>query len=109
MGAAGYTRSGKNIKIDHTLFAASMPDPANPNALISDSIKFLLALPLTQASMDQLKKDILLSGQSTDAYWTTAWNTFVTTPGNASNTAIVKSRLASLYQYLMRLAEYQLS
>jgi uncharacterized protein (DUF1800 family) len=109
MGAAGYTRSGKNIKIDHTLFAASMPDPANPNALIRDSIKFLLALPLTQASMDQLKKDILLSGQSTDAYWTTAWNTFVTTPGNASNTAIVKSRLASLYQYLMRLAEYQLS
>jgi hypothetical protein len=109
MGAAGYTRSGKNIKIDHTLFASSMPDPGNPNALISDSIKYLLTLPLTQASRDQLKRDILLSGQNTDAYWTTAWNTFVTTPGNTANTNIVKTRLASLYQYLMRLAEYQLS
>jgi uncharacterized protein (DUF1800 family) len=109
MGAAGYTRSGKNIKIDHTLFAASMPDPGNPNALISDSIKYLLTLPLTQASRDQIKRDILLSGQTTDSYWTTAWTTFVTTPGNAANTTIVKTRLASLYQYLMRLAEYQLS
>jgi uncharacterized protein (DUF1800 family) len=109
MGAAGYTRSGKNIKIDHTLFASSMPDPGNPNALISDSIKYLLTLPLTQASRDQLKRDILLSGQSTDAYWTTAWNTFVTTPGNTANANIVKTRLASLYQYIMRLAEYQLS
>lgn len=109
MGAAGYTRSGKNIKIDHTLFASSMPDPGDPNALVSDSIKYLLTLPLTQASRDQIKKDILLSGQTTDAYWTTAWNTFISTPGNMANTTIVKTRLASLYQYLMRLAEYQLS
>lgn len=109
MAGNGYTRSGKNIRIDHTIFAASMPDPANPNALISDSIKYLLTIPLSQSSRDQIKKDILLSGQTTDAYWTTAWTTFVTTPGNASNTTIVRTRLATLYQYLMRLAEYQLS
>ncbi len=109
MNASGYTRMGRNIKIDHTIFAASMPDPGDPNKLIQDSIQYLLTLPLTQTSMDQIKRDILLSGQSTDGYWTTAWNTFVSNPGNTTNTSIVKSRLASLYQYLMRLAEYQLS
>jgi len=109
MGSLGYTRAGRKIKIDHTLFAASMPNPGNPNALIEDSIKYLLTLPLTQASRDQIKKDILLGGQITDGYWTGAWNTFINDPGNMANTAIVKSKLASLYQYLMRLAEYQLS
>lgn len=109
MAAGGYTRAGKNIKIDHTLFAASMPNPGDPDALIADSVKYLLTLPLTQASRDQLKKDILLSGQTTDAYWTTAWTTYTGNPANTTNAAIVKTRLASLYQYLMRLSEYQLS
>ena len=109
MNGNGYTRSGKNIKIDHTIFAGSMPDPGNPGKLIEDSIKYLLPLPLTQASRDQLKKDILLGGQDSDSYWTTAWNTFKNNPGDTANTSIVKTRLASLYQYLLRLAEYQLS
>jgi uncharacterized protein (DUF1800 family) len=109
MNANGYTRSGKTIKIDHTIFTGSMPDPGNPAKLIEDSIKYLLPLPLTQASRDQLKKDILLGGQDNDSYWTTAWNTYKTNPGDTANTSIVKVRLASLYQYLLRLAEYQIS
>jgi uncharacterized protein (DUF1800 family) len=109
MNANGYTRSGKTIKIDHTIFAGSMPDPGNPSKLLEDSIKYLLPLPLTQTSRDQLKKDILLGGQDNDSYWTSAWNTFKTNPGDTANTSIVKTRLASLYQYLLRLAEYQLS
>ena len=109
MGATGYTRAGKTIKIDHTLFAASMPNPGDPNALVTDSVKYLLTLPLTQASRDQIKRDILLSGQTTDGYWTTAWLTYINNPANTANATIVKTRLASLYQYLMRLAEYQLS
>jgi hypothetical protein len=109
MNGNGYTRSGKNIKINHAIFAQSMPNPGDPNMLIEDSIKYLLPLPLTQASRDQLKKDILLSGQTTDGYWTTAWNTYINNPGDTANTNIIKTRLASLYQYLLRLAEYQLS
>jgi uncharacterized protein (DUF1800 family) len=109
MNANGYTRSGINIKISHTIFAQLMPAPGDPNKLIEDSVKYLLALPLTQASRDQLKTDILLSGQSTDGYWTSAWNTFISNPGDTANATIVKTRLAALYQYLLRLAEYQLS
>lgn len=109
MANAGYTRNGKTIKIDHTVFARSLPNPGDPNALIADSIKYLLPLPLTQASMDKLKSDILLSGQTSDFYWTNAWNAFIANPNDTANANIVKTRLASLHQYLMRLSEYQLS
>lgn len=105
----GYTRSGKNIRIDPTVFAKSLPNPGDPNLLISDSVKYLFRLPLTQASMDQLKKDILLSGQTQDFYWTNAWNAWIANPNDTTNATIVKTRLKDLYQYLMKLAEYQLA
>ncbi len=105
----GYTRSGKNIRIDPTIFAKSLPNPGDPNALITDSITYLFRLTLTQASRDQLKKDIILGGQTNDYYWTNAWNAWVANPNDMTNATIVKTKLKDLYQYLMKLAEYQLS
>ncbi|MFN8244296.1 MAG: DUF1800 domain-containing protein [Ferruginibacter sp.] len=105
----GFTRNGKNIRIDPTLFAKSLPNPGDPNALVSDSIFYLLRLPLTQASKDQLKKDIILGGQTSDYYWTNAWNAWIANPNDTTNANIVKTKLRDLYQYLMKLAEYQLS
>ncbi len=105
----GYTRGGKNIRIDPTIFAKSLPNPGDPNLLISDSITYLFRLPLIQASRDQLKVDILLSGQTSDFYWTNAWNAYIANPGDMTNANIVRTRLTALYQYLMKLAEYQLA
>jgi len=105
----GYTRSGKNIRIDPTIFAKTLPNPGDPNLLISDSIKYLFRLPLTQTSMDQLKKDIILGGQTNDNYWTNAWNAWIANPNDMTNATIVKTKLKDLYQYLMKLAEYQLA
>ena len=105
----GYTRGGKTIKIDPTDFAKTLPAPGDPNKLISDSIKYLFRLPLTQASMDQLKRDIILGGQSNDFYWTNAWTAWIANPNDTVNANIVKTKLRDLYQYLMKLAEYQLS
>lgn len=109
MMSNGYTRGGKTIKIDPTLFAKSLPAPGDPNKLISDSIKYLFRLTLTQASMDQLKRDIILGGQTNDLYWTNAWNAWIANPNDTANATIVKTKLKDLYQYLMKLAEYQLS
>jgi hypothetical protein len=50
-----------------------------------------------------------LSGQTSDNYWTSAWNGFINNPADMTNANIVKTRLKSFYQYLMRLAEHQLS
>ena len=109
MSNSGYTRNGKNIKIDFVLFAKTMPNPGDPNALISDSVNYLFRLPLIQASRDQLKTDILLSGQTQDYYWTNAWTAYIANPADVVNGTIVKNRLRDLYQYLMKLAEYQLA
>jgi uncharacterized protein (DUF1800 family) len=105
----GYTRTGKNIRIDPTIFAKSLPNPGDPNALISDSVTYLFRLPLTQASRDQLKKDIILGGQTNDGYWTNAWTAWIANPNDTVNANIVKTKLKDLYQYLMKLAEYQLA
>lgn len=109
MANSGYTRNGKTIKIDFIAFAKSMPNPGDPNVLIDDSVTYLFRLPLTKASKDQLKTDILLSGQVQDHYWTDAWLAYIANPNDTANATIVKNRLRDLYQYLMKLAEYQLA
>jgi hypothetical protein len=109
MLSSGYTRSGKKIVIDPTIFAKSLPNPGDPNALVNDSITYLFRLPLLQASKDQLKKDIILGGQTNDTYWTNAWNAWMANPNDTVNATIVKTKLKDLYQYLLKLAEYQLA
>ena len=106
---AGYTRSGKKLKVDPILFTKKISNPADPNILISESVKYLLALPLSADSMTQIKKDILLGGQISDHYWSDAWAKYLSTPGDMANTEIVKSKLSSLYHYITSLSEYQLS
>lgn len=105
----GYTRKGKILKVDPFLFTKSLSNPANPNTLVDDAVKYLLAIPLTGESKTQIKKDILLGGQISDHYWSDAWTKYVNNPGDMANTETVKSKLSSLYQYLTSLAEYQLS
>lgn len=109
MANNGYTRNGKTIKIDFIAFAKSMPNAGDPNVLIDDSVTYLFRLPLSQASKNQLKTDILLSGQTQDHYWTDAWLAYIANPNDTVNANIVKNRLRDLYLYFMKLAEYQLA
>ncbi|RYF84772.1 MAG: DUF1800 family protein [Chitinophagaceae bacterium] len=89
---------------------------ADPNTLVATSIKYLLPLDLSQAQKDALKGRTLLYQQTTDNYWTTAWNNWYNaTQANpqvpatiASTRAIIESRLKSLYTEICQLAEYQL-
>lgn len=104
----GYTRNGSTLLIDPIAFADSLPNPADPNALINDSLALMYSIPVSQALKDFLKS-ILLSGQITDVYWTSAWMDYKNNPSNASFYKIVLTRLQSFYKYLMNLAEYQLT
>jgi uncharacterized protein (DUF1800 family) len=105
----GYTFNGKKVVVDGSEFAKTLPNPSDPNALINDSLKYLYRISLSATLKAQIKKDILLSGQSTDGYWTDAWNTFIATPTNTANTTTVKNKLRDLYKYFMNLSEYQLA
>ncbi len=105
----GYTFNGLKILVDGAEFAKTLSNPGDPNILLDDLLTIMYRVDISAASKTQLKTDILLGGQTSDYYWTDAWNTFITTPGNASNTTTIRNRLRDLIKYLMDLAEYQLA
>ena len=101
--------SGSNgMKADILTFTASLTNAANPNTLISEVLELLHTLPSEPATIAGLKS-ILLSNQSTDAYWTTAWTTYLSNPTNTTNLNIVRTRLQSFYQAVLGMAEFHLS
>jgi uncharacterized protein (DUF1800 family) len=82
-------------------------DAADPNTLIDAVIALLYVVPVS-AKFKGYAKNILLSGQASDYYWTEAWNTYKATP-TASNLKIVNDRLKTFYQFIMTQPEYHLS
>lgn len=103
----GYTRNGQRIIIDPVAFTKKLSNPSDPNTLINDALKILYRMDLTPATKAAIKKNILLSNQDQDFYWTNAWNAYISNPINA-NYQVVYIRLRDLYKYFMNLAEYQL-
>jgi uncharacterized protein (DUF1800 family) len=79
----------------------------DPNALTAICIRYLLPIDISQGQKDQMKASTLLSGQTTDAYWTTAWDNYIASPTTA-NRNIVETRLKNLISGICQLAEYQL-
>ena len=105
----GYTYNSKKVAIDCIAFAKSLSNPSDPNVLVAESINYLFRLPLSVAARDQIKKDILLTGQTNDYYWTTAWTNYISSPTNTTFFNTVNDRLKALYKYIMDLAEYHLA
>lgn len=105
----GYTQNGKTLQIDPVAFAKALSNPGDPNILISDSMDILYQVPVSDTLKGTIKTQILLSGQTQDYYWTNAWNAYLSAPGDATAYQIVYTRLQTLYNYLLNLAEYQLA
>jgi uncharacterized protein (DUF1800 family) len=105
----GYTRNGKKIMIDAVGFAKTLSNPADPNALLDEVLSIILRVPLSAASRQNIKQQILLSNQTLDQYWTNAWAAHLNNPSDQANFNIVNNRLKTLFQYLTSLAEYQLA
>jgi hypothetical protein len=99
----------RTFKVDVVAFAQLFGNTiaADPNQLTATCIKYLLPVDISQGQKDQMKASTLLSGQSTDAYWTTAWNTYIANP-NTANRNVVETRLKNLLSGICQLAEYQL-
>ena len=108
MSANGYASGSSRINFDFVTYTESLTNPSDPNLLIAEVIDRHYCFDVSQTLKDFLK-GYLLSGQITDAYWTIAWNDYVNAPANTSYYNIVQTRLKGMYQYLLELAEYQLS
>jgi uncharacterized protein (DUF1800 family) len=96
------------IKINTLAFTSSMSNPSDPNALI-DEVLELVHTVSSDAGLKAQLKAILLSNQVGDYYWTSAWNNYVSNPGNSTYVNTVESRLKSFYNRILNMAETNLS
>jgi uncharacterized protein (DUF1800 family) len=106
---SGFTAgSGTTIKIDYLNFVSQIPNADDPVLLVDYLCNLLLGISISQTKKDALRVNNLLSGQTSNYYWTNAWTAYVANP-NTANTNIVKPRLLGLLLELTRLPEFQLS
>lgn len=105
-GVRSFGQSGSiTVVVNHIEFVKTLTNPEDPNALIDELSELMLGIPLSVEHKAQLKRDKLLTGQTQDYYWTDAWLDAV----DGKNTNTVISRLKSLFDYLVRLEEFQLT
>lgn len=110
-GTAYFEDASKNLKftIDFVAFAKTFSNPSDPNILIDESCNLLFGVAVSQSVKDQLKKNYLLQGQSTDYYWTNAFNAYVANPSTTDPDAKkVPNILRDLYLDMCSAAEYHL-
>jgi uncharacterized protein (DUF1800 family) len=102
--------TGKKLWIDTVKFTDGFGQDiaSDPNLLIDNALQLLYRVPPTTAMRDYLK-NILLSGQASDHYWTDAWVAYKAAPTNTAALNIVTARLQAFYKFLVRNPEYQLS
>ena len=107
----GFSRNGKKIGVDPVQFAASLPNPEDPDKLIAGSVRALCSIDLPPEELQFIKTSILLSGlvgMAADHYWTNAWQAYHDKPDDKGVHTTVTNKLKSLYRHLMELPEYQL-
>lgn len=80
----------------------------DPNLLIAECIKYLLPIDLSSMQKDTIKVQTLLSNQTNNTYWTTAWLTYLSNPSDPTYDFIIRSRLKAMFITITQLAEYQL-
>lgn len=108
MTSTGYLRNNFRMQFDFVAYAKTLSNPGNPNDLIDEALKYLYRMNLSPQVKQQMKTQMLLSGQQYDYYWTNAWHAYIASPTTA-NFNIVNIRIRDLFRYLMNLSEYQLS
>jgi uncharacterized protein (DUF1800 family) len=105
----GYTRNSKKVILNTINFAKEIcTTPGDPNVLTDAMFGLLVSADISTTAKMSLKKQILLSGQESDYYWTDAWNLYQSTP-TTINFNIVNNRLKAMIKYIMNLPEYQLA
>lgn len=95
------------IKADLPRFIETLDNPSDPNELINECSLLMHGIELSEEVRSGFKS-ILLSGQSDDFYWTDAWNLYVSDKSNEEYRLTVETRLVSLFQPFLQLAEFQL-
>lgn len=102
-------KSGFLNKMNFVDFVKQFDNPSDPNELIREAVELMFGPPLSQSTKDQLKTNYLLLGQSTDYYWTDAWDVYIANPSTTDpESKKVPQMLQDLFVYLMSAAEFHI-
>jgi hypothetical protein len=82
-------------------------NPGDPNALIEEFSVMHLGIKLSESQIQTIKS-ILLSGQTSDYYWTGAWDEYISKPNDDGVKEIVLNRLKPALQTILQMGEAQL-
>jgi uncharacterized protein (DUF1800 family) len=102
-----YVNGNNSYKADLPAFALTLSNPADPDVLVQDVVKYCFGLPLSQTKRDHFKA-ILLSNQSSNSYWTLAWNAYIASPTDPAALSVVTNRLRLMLTEMFHMAEHHL-
>jgi uncharacterized protein (DUF1800 family) len=94
------------VSIDVLSWTKTLAEPQDVQKLIDEAVETLYNVAVSPTFKARLKS-ILLSGQSNESYWTTAWNDFLTNP-TTTNRSVVETRLLAFYRAIVVRPEYNL-
>jgi uncharacterized protein (DUF1800 family) len=106
-GWGHWVTNNLQINADLLAFIEGLDNPSDPNELIAETNMLFHGIELSQEIKDGFK-NILLSGQVDDFYWTDAWNLYLADKKNSENRLIIENRLVAFFQPFLQLAEFQL-
>ncbi|MCX6136777.1 MAG: DUF1800 domain-containing protein [Ignavibacteriales bacterium] len=92
---------------DPIALAKSFSDPGNPAVIVDEAAQFLFAISLT-ATQKEFLKNTLIPGLP-DYEWGVEWNAYLADPTNQTKINAVKTKLQTLFGFMMGMPEYQLS
>lgn len=108
-GGGTWSFDAFQLTLNQIEFCKTLTDPSDPNALINELSELFLGIPLTSNQKNTIKMQTLLTGQTTDNYWTQAWNAAAASGATTQQKNVVTTRLKSLFDVLVRLEEFQLT
>lgn len=107
-----FSVNGANLVLMYDLlqYVSHFPNEIcrDPNLLVQEVVKYLFPVNLSSEQREEIKRINLLSGQTDDQYWTTAWNNYKNNP-TTNNITIARNRVRDLFVHLMQLAEFHLT
>jgi len=106
LARTGYTTGGIKLIVDPIAFVKTLSNPGDPNAIIDESVLYLFAIPIT-SSQRAFLKETLLPGLP-DYEWTVEWAEYTADPTSATKLAAVKSKLTTLFTFMLSMPEFHL-
>ena len=97
---------GAKIAVDVLLFTSGLANPGDPNALIDETAEVLFAVPLT-INQKAFLKQTLIPGLP-DYEWTEEWSAYMADPTNSIAYTPVRTKLQTLYGFMMSMPEFHL-